>query len=66
MAGKGESFSIVRLNNEETGWGVVDDATGALIHIDGLALRLTKEKAQAIARELNDAARGAGNVAGQS
>ena len=53
MATQGKSFSIVRLNQRETGYGVVDDASGALVHIDGLALRLTKERADAVAAQLN-------------
>lgn len=62
MKQKGTSFSIIRLNNEETGWGVVDDATGALVHIDGLALKLTKERARQIAAEMNEEARAQGPV----
>lgn len=54
MGSKGKSFSIVRLNNDPTGWGVVDDGSGALVHVDGLALRLTKERAKEISAKLND------------
>lgn len=58
MGEKGKSFSVVRLNDwSNTGWGVVDDASGALVHIDGLALKLTKERASAVADELNAGAR---------
>lgn len=63
MAKKGESFSIIRLNATETGWGVVDDASGALAHIDSLAMRFTKERAQLIAAEMNAEAKERGTAA---
>ncbi|WP_020178370.1 hypothetical protein [Methylopila sp. M107] len=63
MSDKGKSFSIIRLNPEETGWGVVDDATGALVHLDGMALRLTKQRAKDVATQLNDEARESGSAA---
>lgn len=44
MLRKGEPFSVIRLNTTELGYGVIDDATGALTHIDGLAMRLNKER----------------------
>lgn len=54
MSAKGKSFSVVRLNDwSENGWGVVDDASGALAHIDGLALKLTEARARTVAAELN-------------
>ena len=53
MAEKGKSFSIIRLNGDETGYGVVDDGSGALVHIDGLALKLTKERAREVAATMN-------------
>lgn len=59
---KGKSFSIIRLNPHETGYGVVDDASGALVHIDGLALRLTKERAREVAATLNAEARETGSA----
>lgn len=63
MSEKGKSFSIIRLNSDPTGWGVVDDASGALVHIDGLALRLTKERAKEISGRLNDEAKERGTAA---
>ncbi len=62
MVRKGTSFSIVRLNSYETGWGVVDDASGALVHIDGVALRLTKERAVEVAGKLNEEAQENGDA----
>lgn len=65
MREKGASFSIIRLNVEETGWGVVDDGTGALVHIDGLALKLTKERAKQIAAEMNAEVQAHGPIGGK-
>lgn len=49
-------YSIIQLNDwSDRGWGVIDE-TGALIEHDGLALRLTKDEAKAIAAEKNDEA----------
>lgn len=52
MSGKGTSFSIIRLNGSPEGWGVVN-ASGALVHINGMAIRLTRERAVEIAAHLN-------------
>ncbi|WP_020179553.1 hypothetical protein [Methylopila sp. M107] len=62
MVEKGVSFSAIKLNTSETGWGVIDDASGALVHFDGLALRLTKERAREIADQLNAEARERGTA----
>lgn len=53
MHDKIKSFSIIRLNSTPEGWGVVDDASGALVHLDGLAIRLSKQRAVEIAGNLN-------------
>lgn len=59
---EGKSFSIIRLNADDTGWGVVDDASGALIHIDGLAMRLTRDRAKEVAATLNAEAKERGTA----
>ena len=51
-----KTYSIIRLNQwTDAGWGVVEDQSGSLVHIDGLALKLTQERAQALADDLNAA-----------
>ena len=62
MREKGRSFSIVRLNSDDTGYGVVVDATGALVRMDGLALRLTKARANEIATLMNAEAKERGSA----
>lgn len=66
MAEKGRSFSIIRLNADETGYGVVDDASGALVHIDGLALKLTRERAKEVAAQMNAEAEDNGSAGAKS
>jgi hypothetical protein len=59
------TYKATRLNWSETGWGVVNDRTGALARLDGgLALRLTEEEAHALAAKRSEiAARRKGRAA---
>lgn len=53
-----KTYSIIRLNQwSDASWGVVEDQSGALVHIDGLAIRLTQDQAQSLADDLNSGAR---------